>query len=289
MSQPFDSPVGQPVPAPGETPPVGSVPTRTAYDSPSTKDVAKDEAAGVAEDAKQGARQVADTAKSEARNVADEARLQSRQMFGQLRSEATDQVGAQQSRLADTLRSLGDELGGMARGEQPQHGLAADLAQQASARLDTAASWLGSREPAQVLDEVKRYARRNPGTFLVMAGLAGLVAGRLTRSLSDDAHQDSYDSRGARDYRGVGDFHDDRRYGRHVENDRPAGGYVGRYEPAEPAGPGTVGRASYEGTDDRSPVPVADPESGFEDAGRASQGTGAGYVAPEQPRREELR
>lgn len=265
MSQSFDPPAGQPVPT-GATPPVDYVPTQTGYDSPSTKDVAKDEAAGVAADAKQGARQVADTAKSEARNVADEARLQSRQMFGQLRTEANDQVGAQQSRLADTLRSLGDELGGMARGEQPQHGLAADLAQQASARLESAASFLGNREPAQVLDEVKRYARRNPGTFLALAGLAGLVAGRLTRSLADDARSDDY-----------------------PEAQRYAGGYVGQYRPAAPAGPGTVGRASYSGTDDRSPVPVADPNAGFEDAGRVSEGTAPGYIAPDQPLREDLR
>lgn len=269
MSQSFDPPTGQPVSATGATPPVGGVPAQPGYESPSTKDVAKDEAAGVAAEAREGARQVAGTAKSEARNVADEARMQSRQMFGQLRSEATDQVGAQQSRLADTLRSLGDELGGMARGEQPQHGLAADLAQEASSRLDSAASWLGNREPAQVLDEVKRYARRNPGTFLVLAGLAGLVAGRLTRSLTDDARGDDHPQSG-------------------VEGARYSQGYAGGYQPAAPAGRDTVGRASYVGTDDRSPVPVADPEAGFEDAGRVAQGQD--YAAPgDQPRREDPR
>lgn len=274
MSQPFDPPAGQPVTPTGATPPVEYVSTQTSYDPPSTKDVAKDEAAGVAADAKQGARDVADTARSEARHVADEARLQSRQMFGQLRSEANDQVGAQQSRLADTLRSLGDELGGMARGEQPQHGLAADLAQQASARLDSAASWLGNREPAQVLDDVKRYARRNPGTFLAIAGLAGLVAGRFTRSLTDDAR--SNDQPRGSDYQR-------QRYSQDY-----AGGHVGTYRPAAPAGPGTVGRAAYSGTDDRSPVPVADPDAGFEDRGSANEDARPGYVAPE-PRREDLR
>ncbi|MDO5696750.1 MAG: hypothetical protein Q4G51_02130 [Dermatophilus congolensis] len=266
MTQPFDPPVGQPTtPVAGVTPPVGHVPAQP--DSTSTKDVAKDEAAGVAADAKEGARHVADTAKSEARQVADEARYQSRQMFGQLRAEATDQVGAQQSRLADTLRTLGQELDGISRGEQTQHGLATDLARQASSRLDSAASWLGNREPAQVLDEVKRYARRNPGTFLVFAGLAGLVAGRLTRSLTDDARSDD---------NGRAPFADGRGYEAGYQ-----GGYVGQYRPAEPAGPGTVGRASYEGTDDRSPVPVADPNAPFEDSGAI--GKGPGYIAPDQP------
>lgn len=275
MSQSYDPPTGQPVtPAQGATtPPVGYVPAaETRYDSPdtSTTGVAKGEAANVAGEAKEGARQVADTAKSEARYVADEAKLQSRQMFGQLRSEATDQVGAQQSRLADTLRSFGQELDGLARGEQTQHGLASDLAQQASSRLDSAASWLGNREPAQVLDEVKRYARRNPGTFLAIAGLAGLVAGRLTRSLTDDARSDDHPQRG--EYRGyAGDY---------------AGGYAGGYRPATDEG--LVGRAGYSGTEGRSPVPPADPESGFEETGRVSDGQG--YTAPaDQPRREDLR
>ena len=33
-----------------------------------------------------------------------------------------------------------------------------------------------------MLESVRSYARRRPGTFLVLCGLAGVVAGRLTRS-----------------------------------------------------------------------------------------------------------
>ena len=33
-----------------------------------------------------------------------------------------------------------------------------------------------------MLEAVRSYARRRPGTFLVLCGLAGVVAGRLTRS-----------------------------------------------------------------------------------------------------------
>jgi hypothetical protein len=59
-------------------------------------------------------------------------------------------------------------------------GPARDLIQQASGKLEELGSWLQDREPADLLDEVRAYARRKPGTFLLGAALAGIVAGRLT-------------------------------------------------------------------------------------------------------------
>jgi len=63
-------------------------------------------------------------------------------------------------------------------------GVATDLVRQAAHRLSGAASWLGDRDPGTVLDEVKRYARRRPVVFLGVAALAGVVVGRLTRSIA---------------------------------------------------------------------------------------------------------
>jgi hypothetical protein len=56
-----------------------------------------------------------------------------------------------------------------------------DLAQEASRRGGAIADWLDTHEPADVLDEVKRFARRRPVAFLALAAAAGVVAGRLTR------------------------------------------------------------------------------------------------------------
>ena len=58
------------------------------------------------------------------------------------------------------------------------------------------------------LDAVRSYARRRPGTFLVLCGLAGVVAGRLTRSAvatrtSLDSKDDS-DTTGRRRELGTG-------------------------------------------------------------------------------------
>jgi hypothetical protein len=66
-------------------------------------------------------------------------------------------------------------------------GLAGDVVQQVSGRLTAAATWLGDRDPGSVLTEVKRYARRRPGTFILAAAIGGIVVGRLTRALAANA------------------------------------------------------------------------------------------------------
>ena len=49
------------------------------------------------------------------------------------------------------------------------------------------ASWLENRDPGSLLEEVKSFARQRPGTFLLAAAGAGLLAGRLGRSLQAGA------------------------------------------------------------------------------------------------------
>jgi len=148
---------------------------------------AKEHAGAVAQDAKESTKSVASTAASEAKDVAHEARTQLRQLFDQLTGEATDQASGQTQRAVQGLRSLGSELSGMAESQQGESGMAADLARQGASRLDAAASWLEGREPGEILDEVRSFARRRPGTFIAGAAILGLVGGRLTRGLTSDA------------------------------------------------------------------------------------------------------
>ena len=56
-----------------------------------------------------------------------------------------------------------------------------DLAHEASRRVGEFSHWLDNHEPADLLHEVKRFARRQPVAFLALAAAAGVVAGRLTR------------------------------------------------------------------------------------------------------------
>lgn len=175
---------------PGGTPPSG--------DS-STRDVAKDQAAGVAQDAVAGGKQTADTAKQQAGEVAAEAKSQARQLVDQTRQQIAEQGQSQQQRVTTGLRSLADELSGMANGEQGS-GIATDVVRQASDRVRTVAEYVESRQPSDLLFEVRRFARQRPGTFLLGALAAGFLGGRMTRGAVDEA-RDSSDGRS--DYTGI--------------------------------------------------------------------------------------
>lgn len=155
-------------------------------DSPGTLDTAKHEAAELKHTATEQGKNVVDTAKQEASSVLGEAKWQAKDLYAQTQRELKDQAGTQQQRLSMGLRSVSDELSSMADGSTTS-GLATDLVRQVSARLSTASSWLGDRDPGSVLLEVKRFARRKPGTFILAAVVIGVAAGRLTRALASNA------------------------------------------------------------------------------------------------------
>jgi len=89
-------------------------------------------------------------------------------------------VSNQQSQLASRLNGWASELGSMGA-KSEDSGPMSNVAQEASRRVGEISHWLDNHEPSDLLDEVKRFARRRPGTFLALAAAAGVVAGRLTR------------------------------------------------------------------------------------------------------------
>jgi hypothetical protein len=174
--------VGQDIAPP--PPPVPLTPSHSSQngDSPTTE-VAQQQAAEVADTAKQAGAQVADTVKEQAGQVTAEAKNQAKQLLAQAQSELSEQAAGTQQRVSEGLHALADELAGMARNSE-QDGVATDLARQAADRARTAAGWLADRDPGSLLDEVRTFARRKPGTYLALALGAGVLAGRLTRGLT---------------------------------------------------------------------------------------------------------
>jgi hypothetical protein len=155
--------------------------------------VAKDQAKQVGQDGKDAAKDVAGTAASEAKNVAGtaateaksvaaEATSQAKSLFSTVSSEVKSQAGSQQQKVTEGIRGISDELKSMA--EKSDNHMVSSLVQQASQRTDSAASWLEGRDAAGILEDVKSFARRKPGTFLAIAAGSGLVVGRLTRGLT---------------------------------------------------------------------------------------------------------
>jgi hypothetical protein len=133
---------------------------------------------------------VAGVAQDQVKNVVAEAGSQAKDLLGQARTELSEQASAQQQRLATGLHALGDELHSMSQHtEQP--GVATDLARQGAGKSHDIASWLEDREPGQLVAELQSFARQRPGTFLLAAAGAGLLAGRLTRGVKDASSDDN--------------------------------------------------------------------------------------------------
>ena len=148
-------------------------------------DAAKGAAQDVAGDAKEKAANVAGTAKEQASNVASEATDHAKQLYGQASENLKQQAGEQQQRAAGGLRSLGEQLGRMAENDDEQ-GVASKVVRDLSGRATSAAGFLENRDPGSLLDEVKTFAAKRPGTFIAIAAGAGLLAGRLTKALATE-------------------------------------------------------------------------------------------------------
>ena len=65
-----------------------------------------------------------------------------------------------------------------------QSGVATEVARQAAQRAHGLADHLDRHEPAELLDQVRAYARRRPVAFLAGAAVLGVLAGRMTRGLA---------------------------------------------------------------------------------------------------------
>ncbi|MFR9777328.1 hypothetical protein ACL02O_14885 [Micromonospora sp. MS34] len=169
-------------------------PSSATYESSNGGGV-RDQARQVGSEAANAGGAVAQTTREQGREVVGEAKRQARNLYGEARDQVTTQAGQQQQRAATGLRSLAEEMRSMAQNGGGA-GPVTELAHQAADRVHGAAGWLEQREPGDILNEVKNYARRNPGTFLVGAALLGVVAGRLTRNIAavgDGAGQPAYD------------------------------------------------------------------------------------------------
>jgi len=155
--------------------------------SPSGATGAREKAQDVAGAAANEGRHVVGTAREEAGQVAGEARHQARELFSQVGTQIEEQSREQQQRLAGTVRTFSDDLSDMA---SDRSGLATDLTRQAADRARSLATQLEDREPRDLLEEVRGFARRRPGTFLLGALAAGLVAGRFTRAAQAATQED---------------------------------------------------------------------------------------------------
>jgi len=162
----------------------------------STTDVAKEQAGQVGGTTKEATTQLASTAADQAKNVAGETKRQAQDLITQAGSQVQDQAAAQKDKASDGLRTVADELRSLAQGNGSQNEMVTGLTQQFADKAQEIADWLEQRDPSALLDEARSLARRKPGTFLIGAALAGVLAGRMTRGVvsarSDSGSQDNW-------------------------------------------------------------------------------------------------
>ncbi|SDR68714.1 hypothetical protein [Actinopolymorpha singaporensis] len=262
----------------------------------------KEQARQVAGNAAQEGTRVAGVAKDQAQQVASEAQHQARNLFHDVRGQVEEQSRAQRDRLVSTLQNFSDDVEQMASGQDGNGGLAHDVARQVAGRVREFSSRIDGREPAELLDEVRRFARRRPGAFLAGALAAGVVAGRLTRGAKEASSSGSGAATGTSGSAGYGDG-----YG----NGSGVGHYTGPYTGPGATDSDTVGDAAanygpssqYETSSTADPTsttgysggttaPAAGPGWSEQDNPYTPSGTGAGSggsggVAPLDPAADE--
>ena len=154
----------------------------------STQDT-KEQAQQTATTAADEGKHVAGVVGDEVQNVAGQAKDQARGLIDDAFGQIDEQSRTQRDRLVDTLKSVSSDLEGMAA--SGDSGLAAQIAQQAAQRARGLSTHLDGREPADLLEDVRQFARRRPGVFLVGALCAGVVVGRLARGAKQTSSPDS--------------------------------------------------------------------------------------------------
>lgn len=162
----------------------------------SAQDKPGEMARDLAAEGRHSASEIMDTAKHEATLVADQAKEQASHLFEELSADLREQTSLQQRKVAENLRDISNEFRTMLDQSQAS-GTAATLVDQASHHSGRVADWLDQREPGDLVDEVKDFARKRPGAFLGIALGAGLLAGRITRNASASKRPDQQQSPGA--------------------------------------------------------------------------------------------
>jgi vacuolar-type H+-ATPase subunit H len=142
----------------------------------SAKETAKDALGSASEHGSH----VAETAKDEAVKVAAEAKEKATDLLADVKSQVDEQSKAQLQGLAAKLGELADEIQSMVSGSETSNTVTG-VAQQLADKTHELSSHLESRQPLDLLDDVRGFARRRPAAFLAGAAVAGVLAGRLTR------------------------------------------------------------------------------------------------------------
>ena len=161
---------------------------------------AADGAHQVAATASEQAGQLATTVKEQAATVKADLTAQAHDLIGEARTQVTTAADDQAAKAAQALRGVHGQLRAIAEGRPEEARQLVGYASQLADRLAATADRLEHGGVEGVLGDVRRFARRKPGTFLLLAGAAGIGAGMFLKG----ARQASQDGAGSDGSLGTG-------------------------------------------------------------------------------------
>jgi hypothetical protein len=156
-----------------------------------TKQVAREQGQQVKGSARDAASNVAGTAGERAREVRQQAGTHARGIAGEATRQLKGRAEQETERAGSALSNAGSQLQALAEGRIDDAGVFGDYARQAAESVNRWADSVQERGLDGLVDDLRGYARRRPGVFLVSAVAAGVVAGRFGRNLREEMSDDS--------------------------------------------------------------------------------------------------
>lgn len=156
-----------------------------------TKQVAREQGQQVKGSAQDAASNVAGTAGERAREIQQQAGTHARGVAQEAGRQVRSRAQQETERAGTALSTAGDQLRALAEGRTDEAGVFGDYAQQAADSVSRWADSIQDRGFDGLVDDLRTYARRKPGVFLVSAVAAGVIAGRFGRNLREEMSDDS--------------------------------------------------------------------------------------------------
>ena len=145
-------------------------------------ETARAESAEVAETAKQAGKEVMSEVGEQTTSVARTAKEQFGELATQTRQELKAQSEQRGEQLAARMQTWAGQMKALVEGRVEDAGELRGLIGDAQQRLESYASSLRERGPDGVLQDVRAFARRRPGMFLLAAGATGFAIGRIVKA-----------------------------------------------------------------------------------------------------------
>lgn len=170
---------------------MANTPTDAREQSKEVAATAIDEAREVGRTAQTAAQDVTHEVRQEVSEITSELRQRARGLVDDTRSQLRDKADSQTTSIADRLGGFAAELQALANGHPEQAETVRRYIDHAGSAVADVAGQLRTKNFAGLVQDVQRFARRRPGTFLATSVAAGFVAGRLVRSAKDESEAET--------------------------------------------------------------------------------------------------